>query len=247
MAVRADQYAKRTLDFVERLQALTDYKAICQCISRELEWFGFTCVSDLTIPGPGKSLEATIHMNTRPREYVDRYVEQNYVVRDPVVTELRSTVSPYSWSDIRDRRRLSKPDERIMDEASEFDVRDGLIIPIVTLSGSVSIFSPCGPAPDLSQRARSALEIIGIYSHQALQRALVRTSRDETPHKPLTPREREVMLWVAAGKTDDEIAEILSIGTSTVTAHVESAKLKLDAFKRTFAIVQAIRFGEISL
>jgi LuxR family quorum sensing-dependent transcriptional regulator len=71
--------------------------------------------------------------------------------------------------------------------------------------------------------------------------------REEVVHTPLTPREREIMQWVASGKTDDEIAEILSIGTTTVTSHVENAKQKLDTFRRTYAVVQAIRLGEISL
>jgi len=111
----------------------------------------------------------------------------------------------------------------------------------------VSLFCPCGLDPDLSQRARAALEIIGIYSHHALKRALVQKQREDAAHTPLTPREREIMQWVAVGKTDDEIADILSIGTTTVTSHVENAKQKLDAFRRTYAVVQAIRFGEISL
>lgn len=247
MQTAGDQYAQRTLDFVERLQSLRAYDDICREITKELEWYGFSCVTDLTIPGPADSLVDGITLNTRPTEYVERYVEQNYVVRDPVVTELRETVDRYSWSDVRERRDLSCADARIIDEASEFDVREGFTVPIVTLSGSVSIFCPCGRDPDLSPRARSALEIIGICSHQALSRALVRSQREGIAHTPLTPREREILQWVAAGKSDDEIAEILSIATSTVTAHVENAKQKLDAFKRTYAIVQAIRLGEISL
>jgi LuxR family quorum sensing-dependent transcriptional regulator len=135
----------------------------------------------------------------------------------------------------------------ILDEAREFDVQDGLTIPIVTLSGSMSIFCPCGRDPNLTPRARAALEIIGVYSHHALKRALVQTQRSEATRAPLTPREREIMQWVASGKTDEEIADILSISTTTVTTHVENAKLKLDAFRRTYAVVQAIRFGEITL
>jgi len=243
----ADPYAQRTLDFVERIQSLEAYEDICQEIVAELDWFGFSCVTALTLPGPGETLEDGLLMNNRPTEYTEHYIEQNYVVRDPVVTELRQTVDPYSWSDIRERRDLGKADQRIMDEARDFDVRDGLIIPIVTLSGTMSIFSPCGREPNLSRRARSAMEIIGIYSYQALSRALVKRQRDEIAHRPLTPREREILQWVAAGKSDDEIGEILSISAATVTAHVENSKRKLDAFKRTYAIVQAIRLGEISL
>jgi len=53
------------------------------------------------------------------------------------------------------------------------------------------------------------------------------------------------LCWVAASKTDDEISAILTIGSETVKTHVENAKYKLNAAKRTFAAVQALRFGEI--
>jgi len=247
MSLKRDVYGKRTLDFVERLQGLADYNEICREIKKELEWFGLTCVTAWTMPAPGRPPDEGMVLNNRPQDYIDHYKEQNYLMRDPLVTELRKTVQPYSWSDVRQRRKLTKTENKIIDEGREFGVREGIIIPIVTLSGSLSVFSPCGPEPDLSQRARSALEIIGIYSQQALKRALIRTQREEAAHTPLTPREREIMQWVAIGKSDEEIATLLSIGASTVTTHVESAKRKLDAFRRTYAVVQAIRFGEISI
>jgi LuxR family quorum sensing-dependent transcriptional regulator len=243
----SDEYAKRALDFVQRLQQLTDYDEICRLITKELEWFGFTHVSSIALPHPGQDQSECLLMNTRPQDYVDRYIEKNYVVRDPVMTELRQTLSPFSWGDIRERRDLSKSERLILDEAREFDAHDGLTIPIITRSGSVSIFCPCGLDPDMSQRARAALEIIGIYAHHALKRAVLQNQRAEAAHTPLTPREREIMQWVACGKTDEEIADILSISTTTVTTHVEHAKQKLDAFRRTYAVVQAIRCGEITL
>jgi LuxR family quorum sensing-dependent transcriptional regulator len=243
----SDEYGKRTLDFVQQLQRLTKYDEICRHIVKELEWFGFTNVSCISLPGPGRDAVDCILMNNRPQEYVDHYIEKNYVIRDPVITELRKTINPYSWGDIRARRELSKAEKAIIDEGREFDARDGFIVPIVSRTGSISVFSPCGREPDLSPRARAALEIIGIYAQHALKRAVIQNQREDTAHTPLTPREREIMQWVAAGKTDEEIAEILSIGMTTVTSHVENAKQKLDAFRRTYAVVQALRFGEISL
>lgn len=247
MTVKSDVYGKRTLDFVERLQKLDKYEDICLEIQKELEWFGLTCVTAWAMPGPGRPPDDGMMLNTRPQEYIERYKKENYLVRDPLVTELRHSVHPYSWKDVRERRKLSRVEQKIIDEGRDFEVHDGLIIPIVTLSGSLSVFSPAGRNPDLSQRARSALEIIGIYSQQALKRALLRNQRDDAAHTPLTPREREIMQWVAIGKSDEEISEILNIGAATVTSHVENAKKKLDAFRRTYAVVQAIRFGEISL
>ena len=245
--MESDIYAKRMLDFVARLQKLDKYEDICREVAAEMEGFGFTHVSSWALPGPGDGPDECIVFNNRPQEYTDRYVEKNYVLRDPVITELRKTFHPFSWGDMRERRELAKPERTILDEAREFGANDGFIIPIVTLSGSMALFAPCGRDPNLSEKARAAIEIIGIYSHQALKRALLRQRRDEKAHTPLTPREREIMQWVAAGKTDEEIGDILSIGTTTVTSHVENAKQKLDAFRRTYAVVQAIRVGEINL
>ena len=247
MNTDGDVYGRRTLDFVERLQKLKHYDEICVEIQKELAWFGLSCVTAWSMPGPGRPHDEGIMLNTRPQEYIENYRDKKYLVHDRLITEMRETLTPYSWSDVQKRRKLSKLEQHIIEEGRDFNMRDGLIVPIVTLSGSVSVFSPCGMEPDLSQRARSALEIIGIYSQQALKRALIRSQRDEAAHTPLTPREREIMQWVAVGKSDDEIADILSIGAATVTSHVQNAKKKLDAFRRTYAVVQAIRFGEISL
>lgn len=140
-----------------------------------------------------------------------------------------------------------KEEKAVIDEAREWGARDGFMVPIVARSGSVSGFCPCGFEPNLSPRVRAALEVIAIYSHHALRRALLALQREKVAHTPLTPREREIMQWVAAGKTDDEIGEILTLGTSTVASHIENAKRKLDTFRRSHAIPQAIRLGEISL
>jgi LuxR family transcriptional regulator, quorum-sensing system regulator BjaR1 len=247
MNSESDVYGRRTLDFVEKLQNLSEYNEICGHVVKEMEWFGFTCVSSFSMPGPGADLKDGIMLNNRPAEYTKRYFEKNYIVNDPAVTELRKNLNPYSWADIRAERKLNKTERTILDEAGEFGFNDGFIIPILTLSGSKSLFCPCGPDPDLTQRARAAIEVIGIYSHHALKRSLLQMKQDAAVHTPLTPREREILQWVAAGKTDDEIADILSVGTTTVTSHVENAKKKLDTFRRTYAVVQAIRFGEISL
>lgn len=247
MNALADTYFIRPFQFAEKIEALHSFEDICLAISDELSWFGFKFVTSFLMPGPGEKFKSGIHFNTRPQEYIDRYETENYVDKDPVVTELRHCTSPFSWTDVKSKRRLKRSEKRIIDEASEFGANDGLIIPILTLTGSISLFCPCGENPDLSPRARRAVELICLYAHEAIKRKLIEIQRDNTPHIPLTPREREVMKWVAAGKSDYEIGEILSISSGTVKIHVENAKRKLDAFRRTFAIVKAIRCGEINI
>jgi DNA-binding NarL/FixJ family response regulator len=56
----------------------------------------------------------------------------------------------------------------------------------------------------------------------------------------LTPREAEVLFWVARGKTNDEIATVLGIGLTTVKKHLESTFVKLGVENRTTAAAMAL-------
>jgi LuxR family transcriptional regulator, quorum-sensing system regulator BjaR1 len=247
MSLNGDEYSRRVLDFVQRLQNVATYEDVSREVMGELEWFGFKHLTSFSIPGPGQTFKDCVWFNNRPPDYIERYSTQNYVLKDPIVTELRQNLNPYSWNDVRTGRSLKKFERNIIDEARDWGCRDGMMFQIITGSGSISCFCPCGLEPDLSPRARAALELVAIYSHHALKRALLQGAREEIAHTPLTHREREILQWVALGKTDDEIGDILSIATATVTAHVENAKRKLDVMRRTYAVVQAIRLGEISI
>jgi DNA-binding CsgD family transcriptional regulator len=57
---------------------------------------------------------------------------------------------------------------------------------------------------------------------------------------PLTPREREVLEWVAAGKTDRDIAAIVGISPRTVHKHLQHAYAKLGVETRTAAVMRAL-------
>jgi DNA-binding CsgD family transcriptional regulator len=57
----------------------------------------------------------------------------------------------------------------------------------------------------------------------------------------LTPREQQVLTWVARGKSAWEIGEILHIAKRTIDEHVQKAVRKLDAINRTQAVVIALR------
>ena len=57
----------------------------------------------------------------------------------------------------------------------------------------------------------------------------------------LTPREIEAVTWMARGKTNPEIAILLSISQRTAKAHIESVCHKLNAVNKTHAVALALR------
>jgi DNA-binding CsgD family transcriptional regulator len=61
----------------------------------------------------------------------------------------------------------------------------------------------------------------------------------------VTARESEILSWVAAGKSDWAIGQILNISGKTVNFHVENAKRKLGVGTRIQAVVAAMRSGII--
>jgi DNA-binding CsgD family transcriptional regulator len=61
----------------------------------------------------------------------------------------------------------------------------------------------------------------------------------------MTGREIECMKWVAIGKTNWEIGQVLGISASTVHFHVEGAKKKLNKSTRTEAVAMLVLHGLI--
>ncbi|AXA41666.1 response regulator transcription factor [Rhizobium johnstonii] len=61
----------------------------------------------------------------------------------------------------------------------------------------------------------------------------------------VTPRETEVIRWMAAGKTAAEIGTILGISHITVNTHIANAKARLGVFKDTALVAAALRNGII--
>jgi two-component system NarL family response regulator len=63
----------------------------------------------------------------------------------------------------------------------------------------------------------------------------------------LSPRELEVLQWVAAGKSNKEIGTQLSIAEGTVKTHVKNLLEKLDVVGRTAAIREGVHLGLVRL
>ena len=67
-----------------------------------------------------------------------------------------------------------------------------------------------------------------------------------SPHpelKQLTEREREIVAWVATGRSNDEIAAELVVSPATVRTHVSRAMVKLHARDRAQLVVFAVQSG----
>ena len=62
----------------------------------------------------------------------------------------------------------------------------------------------------------------------------------------LTTREIEVLRWIAHGKSDWQIGQILNISDKTVNFHVENMKRKCGVATRIQVVVKAVHEGKIA-
>lgn len=100
---------------------------------------------------------------------------------------------------------------------------------------------------DFSDRERDLLDLVGGSLSRLYRKAraleAVRSALPGMALKPrgqpaLTPREIEVLRWLAAGKTDREIAALLGCSYRTVQKHLEHLYVKLGVETRTAAVVR---------
>lgn len=191
--------------------------------------------------------QAPFHVETNyPAEWVSHYLERNYVAVDAVALEASRTPIPYHW-----RAALALPvygtqAQTVFDEAAAFGIHDGYSVPVHASAGlsliSLAVDDPSLFRPSAAMR-RHTLHLLALHFHLACERALADTP---LPTVRLTPREREVLLWAAQGKTGWEIAQILTLTERTVTYHIENAKTKLGASSRSHAVMMALTLGLIA-
>ena len=95
-----------------------------------------------------------------------------------------------------------------------------------------------------SDRDRAVLEVIRPHLGALYRLGAATRQADESfepgATQPLTARERGVLHWVAAGKTDRDVAAILGISPRTVHKHLQRIYEKLGVETRTAAVMRAL-------
>ncbi len=77
--------------------------------------------------------------------------------------------------------------------------------------------------------------------HPMVAAKVLREMQQQSPLDELTPRERGVLILIARGRSNHEIAVELSIGEQTVKTHVSNILSKLHLVDRTQAAIYALQ------
>jgi LuxR family transcriptional regulator, activator of conjugal transfer of Ti plasmids len=233
----------RVEKFIGEVDAAPDVEGVRDVLDKHTRQLGFDRFSYQNLVPP-TGIVNRFYVSTYPREWIARYNVGKYISNDLVSLSAARYARPYSWHEIG---RLSDftPEQRIsFDEATEFGIRTGASVPIC---GPGCVKAMLAVACDLAQdefeklflAQRHVLHLIAAYAHERL--VALRFFEHQVHNLNLTPRETEVLTWGARGKTNPEIADILSISQNTVTSHFRNACTKLGGANKTHAIALALK------
>jgi len=113
-------------------------------------------------------------------------------------------------------------------------------------AGAISYLLKTSRASEIMAAIRAAFKGQSILEPQVASKLMnrLRTPKPQAaPHEELTDREMEVLRLIAAGKSNQEVADQLFIGIKTVKFHVTNVLAKLGVEDRTQAAIYAFKHG----
>ncbi len=173
------------------------------------------------------------------------YVENNMQAVDPTIHRAALSVAPVDWS----RFQRDQQFDQMFRTAQDFGITtQGITVPIRGAYGDRGLLSVTAAIPEpewrkLSREIIGELQVAAVHLHDAAMRAGMLIGPLSRPQ--LSIREREVLQWVAAGKSQQDVGDILSISSRTVEIHLRSAREKMGALTTAQAVGRAIGLGII--
>lgn len=123
-----------------------------------------------------------------------------------------------------------------------------IVVPVHLPFGQIGVvsFSPDESGrTDLSAEFEAHADVLELYARKFIcgYVKVMNRQRCIQPDVRLSKREVECLRWAALGKTDQEIAAIISRSSATIRFHIHNAALKLDAVNRSQAVFKASQLG----
>ncbi len=232
------------LGFISELRSFVTTEQLTAGLLRHAAGFGIQTAVLVRLAAPGQPVSPAAVFGQGDPRWGAAYLEAEAYRQDPAVPAIFSAGRPFFWSDLV--AGLGRADRTAFGLAADFGHLDALNIPVIDQNAAVSTVIMTSAEPlSLSDPDRSLLTVLGTsFAHRGME---IVASESAFAGSQLTRREAQCLAWVADGKSDWAIGEILSIAQPTVHMHIENARRKLGCRSRHQTVLEAWRRGWLVL
>ncbi|QUL38770.1 LuxR family transcriptional regulator [Erythrobacter sp. JK5] len=179
------------------------------------------------------------------REWLDLYEQADFRAKDPIPVRTLQHGSMLSWQDAISYAPNTRENEEYFAAMAEFGLVHGFGLPLFGPRGrdAYASFDFGMPITQIDGHRLGIVRSVPQAAHQRV--SVLLDSMDDRPE--LSEREREVMSWVARGKSISAIATILDIAPDTVKTYTKRIYAKLDVSDRVGATVKALKLGLVQV
>jgi DNA-binding CsgD family transcriptional regulator len=178
-----------------------------------------------------------------PEGYQQVYAERGLITVDPTVPYCQTQTAPLEWDEAMYDTPASK---EVLEESRRFGLGHGLSVPVHESTNIVSMLSLGRDKPfenDLErQLVMAGGSVLANCAHVVVKRVLFPAFAAQL-RAQLTRRELECLQWIAQGKSNTVIADILRISENAVEYHLKSLFPKLRVTTRVQAAIVAVEMN----
>jgi LuxR family quorum-sensing system transcriptional regulator CciR len=223
---------------------MIDLRELIDDATRALGFDYYAIVHHISFGQPSRH----VRLSNYPLEWL-AYVREQTQLPDPVIRAAERSSSGFKWDNLDKLIAITKAEQDYMRRAERHGMANGYTVPNHVPGERLGSCSFVVRAEHEFPEANiSAAQALGNFAFEAARRLLVeRGESSETwvVPAPLSERQRECLLFVAKGKSDSIIGQLLNIKPRTVNEHIEAAKKRYSVATRSQLLVRALFRSEI--
>lgn len=219
-----------------------DLRLLLEEVARELGFHYFALLHHRSVRSRSDQL---VRIDNYPDGWAEELLTRHDIAADPVHLASLRTNAGFGWDKLGEFLPLSSSQRDILDRSRHHGLGPGFTVPANVPgepSGSCSFAVERGRS--LPERRLQCAELIGVHAFRAARRIYGFSAAGAIPR--LSRRELQCLRYVAAGKTDWEIATILGISVETARQYVKRARAAYDVVSRAQLVACGLRDALVS-
>lgn len=230
-----------------KIEALKDIGAVLQysadvCIAHGILRCSYHLTPQFDAPN---SMRSAVYAQGFDAKWLDLYDRAEFRLADPIPERTMRHGAMLTWRDAQTAAPNSPENEAYFKAMSEAGLVHGFGLPLFGPRGR-DAYAGMDFGVALDTVSNVDLGAVRAVAQAAHQRLCVLLDESETSPE-LSDREREVLQWVARGKSYAAIATILELSPDTIKTYTKRIYAKLDTSDRVGATVKALKQGLVTI